>query len=519
MKTATLRIFLSVHTWVGLVAGMALFIAFYAGAITVFTHELGDWQRPADTQPVADPIGRSQALLDALLATDPDPELGLFLVLPGAHGPQPSAYLYNEASGEQRRFVLDDTDALRETPPRTGFVDFVYDLHFTAGLPRVFGSYLFGIVCVLYGLALVSGVVIYAPAFVRDLFALRIGRNIKRLWQDTHNVIGVLSLPFHIIFAWTGAVLTIGLLMLVPFQSLVYEGKLFQVLEADYQVTPHVAAAGTSRPMLPVAELLQRAQATIPGLAVNSVDYRGAGDANARAIVYGDLNQRRLSTAGAVAMAAATGEVVDSTQPEAYSPGRAFLFALYSLHFGTFGHEAVKWLYFVLGLAGAFLFYGGNLLWIEARRKRRQVEQPRRTRFMAALTLGVCLGCVAGVSAAFLAGALLPEAWAARCYFIVFFASIAWAFARPPARAGHELLWLCALLTLAIPVAGAIGSGEHLFAAFANCHWHRFSVDAGALVFALAFWRMARATLRRGYNGDPNSVWALPARARDVRIP
>jgi uncharacterized iron-regulated membrane protein len=268
--------------------------------------------------------------------------------------------------------------------------------------------------------------------------------------------------------------------------------------------------------MLPMAGLLQRAETTIPGLVPNSVDYHGAGDANARAIVYGDLNQRRLSTAGAVAMEAATGKLVDSTQPTAYSPGRAFLYSLYSLHFGTFGHEAMKWLYFVLGLAGAFLFYGGNLLWIEARRKRRQVEQPRRTRFMAALTLGVCLGCVAGVSASFLAGALLPDAWAPRAYFLVFFASIAWAFARPPARAGHELLWLCALLTLAIPVAGAIGSGEHLFAAFANGHWHRFAVDVAALVFALAFRAMARATLRRGFNGDPNSVWALPARTHDV---
>ena len=44
MKAATLRRFLSVHTWMGLIAGMALFIAFYAGAITVFSHELNGWQ-------------------------------------------------------------------------------------------------------------------------------------------------------------------------------------------------------------------------------------------------------------------------------------------------------------------------------------------------------------------------------------------------------------------------------------------------------------------------------------------
>jgi hypothetical protein len=182
---------------------------------------------------------------------------------------------------------------------------------------------------------------------------------------------------------------------------------------------------------------------------------------------------------------------------------------LQTLHYGNFGGFAVKWLYFLLGLAGAFLFYSGNLLWIEARRKRRQVEQPGQTRFVAGLTIGVCLGCIAGISAVFLVAALLPGVSIAGSYAVVFLAAIAWAFLRPPARAAHELLWLCALLTAAIPVAGWIGSGEHLFAALWDGHWHRALTDATALAMALAFQRMAAATLRRGREGDPHSVWSL----------
>ena len=128
---------------------------------------------------------------------------------------------------------------------------------------------------------------------------------------------------------------------------------------------------------------------------------------------------------------------------------------------------------------------------------------------MSALTLCVCLGCVAGVSALFVFGALSPRAEAAPAYFAVFFACLLWAGLRQPARAGHELLWLCALLTAAIPLAGWWGMGEHLFTAFAEGHWHRFFIDAIALVMALAYARMAQATLRRGRQGDPNSVWAL----------
>ena len=46
MKSTTLRLYQTLHTWVGLMAGWALFIAFFAGALTVFHEELHAWQNP-----------------------------------------------------------------------------------------------------------------------------------------------------------------------------------------------------------------------------------------------------------------------------------------------------------------------------------------------------------------------------------------------------------------------------------------------------------------------------------------
>jgi hypothetical protein len=83
---------------------------------------------------------------------------------------------------------------------------------------------------------------------------------------------------------------------------------------------------------------------------------------------------------------------------------------------------------------------------------------------------------------------------------------------RRPAHAANELLWACAVLTAVIPVAGAVASGEHVFAAFAHGHWHRFFIDATALLMAVAFWRIAAATRHRARTGDPHSVWADPRR-------
>lgn len=54
-----------------------------------------------------------------------------------------------------------------------------------------------GIVSILYAVALVSGVIVLLPSLIKDLFALRLGANLKRMWLDAHNVVGIVSLPFR----------------------------------------------------------------------------------------------------------------------------------------------------------------------------------------------------------------------------------------------------------------------------------------------------------------------------------
>jgi uncharacterized iron-regulated membrane protein len=379
--------------------------------------------------------------------------------------------------------------------------------------------YTFGFICILYGVALVTGIIIYAPGFLRDLFALRIGNNLKRLWQDAHNVIGVLSLPFHVIFAWSGAVLCIGTLLLAPFQFLVFDGKLLPLIEPDLDVISPAPATGNLAPMLPVEALLARATDALPGHEVTSLSFTHAGDANAQVTVYGHTGTRTLTQLAGVALDANSGELLRVVEPQASTPGTTFLRGLTDLHFGNFGHMAVKWLYFILGMAGAFLFYSGNLLWIESRRNRRSAAQSRSSRTMAQLTLGVSLGCMAGVSAAFIASRVLPAELAHRvqhvemAYFAMFFGAIVWALLRPPVRAAHELLLACASITAAIPVTNAVITGVMPWHSIAAADWLTISVDLAAIAFAWMFWRMARAVRRRGISGDPNSVWALPAAA------
>lgn len=518
MKPHTLRTFIAVHTWVGLIAGFALFIAFYAGAITVFSHELLEWDHFEQWQRPHDSIADADALIAAALQKHPRARDGFNLQLPGDHGPRLVMYWYERLPDD--KFAAHEyrwsRDRLDESIDQSHLAQFIDRLHYTAGLPNPWGMYSFGFVCILYGVALVTGIIMYAPGFLRDLFALRIGKNLKRLWQDAHNVIGVLSLPFHVIFAWSGAVLSIGTLLLAPFQLLVFDSKLLPLIESDLEIVSAAPAANVETSMLPTQKLLARARQALPDLNPESLEFTQANDANAQVTILGNTTTRTLTRLAGVALDANTGEVLRIVEPHTRSAGATFLRGLTSLHYGEFGRLTVKWLYFILGMAGAFLFYSGNLLWIETRRKRRGPTQTRSSKVMAQLTLGVSLGCVAGVSAAFVASRLLPADLAQRAdhiemiYFALFFGAITWALCRPPILAAYELLLICTAATAAIPVVNAAATGMMPWHSIDQGEWVMVSVDAVACAFAWMFWRMARAVRRRAISGDPHSVWASP---------
>ncbi|KQO49853.1 PepSY domain-containing protein [Sphingomonas sp. Leaf257] len=191
--------------------------------------------------------------------------------------------------------------------------------------------------------------------------------------------------------------------------------------------------------------------------------------------------------------------------------------SFFTLHFGSFGGAPVRWSYFLLGLAGAFLFYSGNLLWIESRRRKERmsgaVAQTRATRILGSLTVGVPLGCIAGISLTIAATKWLPAnegnlaAWHSRIYYLSFVAAVIWALVHGAARSGSELLWLAAAATAAIPLTTLLS--PLLAQGWSHAGASRL-VDLVAILGTSGFAIMARAARRRSVAGPRDSVWAAP---------
>jgi hypothetical protein len=133
---------------------------------------------------------------------------------------------------------------------------------------------------------------------------------------------------------------------------------------------------------------------------------------------------------------------------------------------------------------------------------------------MARATVGICIGVCVAISAAFVAAQLLPAVgWhtAAGERWICFGSwalCATWALWRAPLRAARELLWLAAVVTALVPLAHGLVTGWWFWRSAAAGHDALLAIDLGALAMAAGFAALARATARRGRDGEANSVWA-----------
>ncbi len=527
MRQDVLKTYKDVHSWVGIIAGMFLFIAFMAGALTMFRTPLTRWATPPSAQFSAPlPVDRTEELVAAVAAQHPKAADRYTIQL--EPGPEMPARLFWSEGGRRAQTLTGanlSADGRLEVhkvePSKLGYL--ADELHRRVGLPlpRSVVMPITGIVSMLYLVAIVSGLIVLLPSLAKDMFAVRVGRNLKRMWLDVHNVLGLFSLPFHIIIALTAIVFAVHDQIYDVQDKLIYQDR----IEQRFEDHPEPPAPAPDAKLLPVTELLARIRQQAPGftpltLAYSRADADHGGHMTLRVSGYDDRYGHRSGTAGFVGVDPTTGKMHElDLMPGHQPPMAATLTSFFTLHFGSFGGAPVRWGYFVLGIAGAFLFYTGNLLWIESRRKRERrnsgpVTQSRQTMVLAALTVGVSLGSVIGVGFSIAATKLLhghvanAENWHIGIYYALFAAAILWAFRRGAARAGAELLCAAGVAALAIPLVSLVAPG-----AWNHADGSRI-VDWVAALLGLGLLWLARRSHRRARSGQKDSVWnAAPAQA------
>lgn len=537
VRTDILRLAKELHTWVGICAGILLFICFFAGGLSMFQHDLSKWATPPQQSLNTVEFHQYNDLVSQVQQQYPEAQKSFQINLNSKefhYAPiqwQPA----QSQAHDDHAFDTDQSAMLATLKPdgtlqveqenlsKLGWL--IEQLHETAGIPGMLGHhtlgvYVMGVVSVLYFLALMTGLIVLLPTLVKDYFAIRKGKNKKRFWLDAHNVIGITSLPFHILISVTVIVFAFHDLFYDGLGQLVSKGKPLFERPATVQIAEPV-------PPLDVEKILLQIQQQAQGYEVSSVSFNNLDQpakASARVSLYSPDQMLRGDNFDVM--------FFNPYQPAPYSTANLntqssgldqLIRSMFSLHFGNYGGDFTRWLYLALGLGGAFLFYSGNILWIESRIKRQKnpnlvpPAQRKDVQFIANLTIGACLGTVFGIVMSMLIGrwayVLSPElhsinAWFMYIYYAIFIFSLMLSFVLGAARAFPTLLLSIVIVLLLMPLTSAIAlllPEIGLWSSSSSLWW----VDVFAILFSGLFFRFYRQAQARVQSAEVGTLWSV----------
>jgi uncharacterized iron-regulated membrane protein len=531
------------HTWFGLVLGFVLIVVFFFGALSVFDREIDRWAQPA-TRFAPQPMPSFDHVLRPVFEgiTTPD-AADLDAARPRVIGPIPdrlpvmdySAYtthrdpvldVYVSFDLPNARDPEDHIHGHRTIDPRTGqalFADdlkvgsqFFYPLHYSLHLEWMqIGYWIVGLAALVMLVALVSGIVIHRK-LVRELFTFRPQKQRQRAVLDLHNLTGVVPLPFHFLFAFTGLVIFASIYFPVAGTQLRGLHEAHERAEAAATGLPH-DPAGVAAPIASVDAMVADAQRRWAGRGmageVGFLFINHAGDANGYVSLYRAGTDRIALTGEGIHYRAATGELIRE-DPRATATARVNEF-LTGLHLQHFRHWLLRFLYLFGGLAGAACIATGFLFFVGRRRRQHAEAGIGGARLVEAMAVTTVTGTLVATLSILVATRLLPAElpgradWQQAVFWWAWVAAAVHAFWRtaPVARgrsapAWREQLLAVAVLALVAPLLNWLLTGDTLVATIARGYWPVAGVDIALLVTSALALLVARRLRQRTLSFD-----------------
>ena len=368
MQRSTIKTWFLIHKWTSIVCTAFLLMLCVTGLPLIFHHEIDELteEAPQFGMPGVGSSGEAPGLrpLDEMLAKALAARPGEVPVFMAFDNDQPSMTITTaprpDSPAEDMTIQLFD----RSTGARTGAVDesgvmhFLLQLHtdMFLGLP---GMLFLGLMGLLFVVALVSGVVLYAP-FMRklDFGTVRTARSRRVKWLDFHNLLGIVALAWMTVVGATGV---INALATPIFQY-------WQLTElAD--MTKAYAGKGAVAPERygSIDRAMAAARREIPGNNPQFIAFPGGAFSSRHhyAVFFqGDtpLTERLLTSA---LIDAETGEFTDARPMPWYVKALALS---QPLHFGDYGGLPLKILWAILTLFTMIVLGSGLYLWLGKRR-------------------------------------------------------------------------------------------------------------------------------------------------------
>ena len=358
MTPPTLRRWSWIHKWSSLACTVFMLLLCLTGLPLIFHHQICQLLG-TEVEAPAMAAGTPRVSLDRVMqvATARHPgKQGMFV----SQEPDDDRIWYvtladTPTSSTDLKQVADDArsgQALAEPKLDEGIMHIIHSLHVDlfAGLP---GTLFLGCMGVLLMVAIVSGVVLYAP-FMRklDFGTVRHDHATRTRWLDLHNMLGIVTLAWASVVTLTGIINTLA----DPVIDLWRNDQVAQ-MTAQYKGLPPPERLGSLQAALDAAKAAQ------PGMRVRFIAFPGTTFSSSHhygVFLRGDAPlTARLFTP--VLVDAQTAQVTDSRALPWYVTA---LLLSQPLHFGDYGGVAMQILWALLDIATIIVLGSGLYLWL-----------------------------------------------------------------------------------------------------------------------------------------------------------
>lgn len=371
MTQQSIRRWAWIHKWSSLVCTVFMLLLCLTGLPLIFSHEIHDWLGDNIVTPDIQ-HNATMASMDSLVATAKKQNPGFVPLYMYRDDDEPLQWTISmakttDATSGFKYVVMDARTAkvLGEPLAEEGFMYIVFKLHVDlfAGLP---GMLFLGLMGFLLVIAIISGVVLYAP-FMRKLAFGEIrhqrGEKLKRL--DIHNMLGIVTLSWFLVVGATGVINAWSDLLVKYWQF----DQMSQMI-APYKNLPPPTQFASLQQSLEVAQKAEPAMQlgfiAFPGTAYTSQHHYGI-------FMRGDspLTKRLFKP---VLIDAQNATLTDSRPLPWYLVA---LLVSQPLHFGDYGGMSLKWIWAVLDVLSIIVLWTGLKLWWKKRRQYLPVTSTR----------------------------------------------------------------------------------------------------------------------------------------------
>ena len=498
-----------VHTWFGLLLGWLLFTIFLMGTVSYFNNELTAWMQPEiptvsqssilpsssqhspNTAQTPEPFGVAIAHLQA---TQPNAKNWFITKGPTSTSNEQRLHITTSADDERLRYQFDTQTQTAYMPRDTAGGNFFYRMHFDLHyMSVIWARIIVGIASMMMLIAIIAGVIVHKKIFT-DFFTFRWGKG-QRSWLDAHNAFSVLPLPFHIMITFTGIITLVALYM--PWGGKVADIDTKQLFEDIYSYRAADATELQPAPMVDISSLLTTAQSDWqilnPNYTITSVSINHPNTDHSKIIVDGRAD-RQISTIGAFRIYdGQTGDILEQSKPPPLAVTTHTV--MVGLHAGRFADYWLRWMYFLLGVAGCGMIATGLVLWtVKRRRQMLTMDKPYLgfwlvEKFNIATLAGLPLAMVGLLWL----NRLLPLEMTARAkwevdgFFMIWAGSFVLTLLLPSRHAWRVLLSLVTLSLLFTPFLNSLTTERGFFQSVLNGDALFISFDIAFLILALIF--------------------------------